>query len=97
MQEPQELVDEQYMLDGNAAAGLLREVFACEMTLAPAQCVHCGTISEIGAMLLFGREMGAVLYCPVCRNVVMRAVQRNGEIWVDMQGVSCLRLARAEP
>ena len=33
------------MLDGNAVAGLLREVFALEMTASPTKCAHCGAVS----------------------------------------------------
>ncbi len=95
MQELRDLSDEQYMLDGNAAAGLLGEVFTCEMTTTPARCAHCGTVSEMGALLLFGREMGMVLRCPTCQNVVMRVAERRDEVWLDMQGVSCIRLVRA--
>ena len=30
------------MLDGNALAGLLHELFDVEMTIAPVECVACG-------------------------------------------------------
>ena len=35
-------------LDGNAAAGVLREVFAFEMTTAEIACVRCGSTGRVG-------------------------------------------------
>jgi hypothetical protein len=35
-------LNRELMLDGNAVAGLLSEVFALEMTACPCQCAHCG-------------------------------------------------------
>jgi hypothetical protein len=96
MQELRDRADEQYMLDGNAVAGLLHEVFGMEMTVTPAQCAHCGMVSEVGAMLAFGLRMGTVLRCPICENVMMRLVERTDEVWIDMQGVSCIRMERAD-
>jgi Family of unknown function (DUF6510) len=58
-------------LDGNALAGLLREVFGAEMTTAPHRCRSCGTRSAVGAhRAYFGA--GVVLRCPVCSDVAMR-------------------------
>jgi hypothetical protein len=82
------------MLDGNAVAGLLQEVFGTEMTTNPAQCDHCGGVNMLGALLLFGGEMGSVMRCPVCEEMMMRIVARRETIWLDMQGMSWLRLER---
>ena len=41
------------MLDGNAVAGLLQEVFAVEMTTAVTTCAGCGASEPIGAMHVF--------------------------------------------
>ncbi len=81
----------QMMLDGNAAAGLLQEVFGSEMTANPARCAHCGNISMVGAMLAFGQEVGTVLRCPHCEGVVMRIVKRPGDILLDMRGISYMK------
>jgi Family of unknown function (DUF6510) len=50
-------------LDGNAAAGLLREVFACEMTVAIITCGGCGAAAPVGAARVFGGAMGAIFRC----------------------------------
>lgn len=82
------------ILDGNAVAGLLQELFGAEMTTSRAQCAHCGKVSMLGAMLLFGGSMGNVLRCPWCEGVTMRIVARNDDFWLDMRGVSYLRLKK---
>ena len=45
-------MDEQ-RLDGNAAGGILGEVFAFEITSAKAGCVHCGATGELGAQMAY--------------------------------------------
>ena len=35
-------VNQELMLDANAVAGVLQEIFGVEMTAAPAECAHCG-------------------------------------------------------
>ena len=41
--------DQDLKLDGNAAAGLLRELFTFELTTATGRCDNCGAIAEVGA------------------------------------------------
>jgi hypothetical protein len=95
MEEMQSDEGEQLTLDGNAIAGLLSEIFGTEITTNPAECVHCGTVSVVGRMLAFGQEMGTVLRCPGCQNVMIRVVETPTALWLDMQGVSYLQLKRA--
>src|SRR3989442_14506774 len=48
------------MLDGNAVAGLLQEVFAVEMTTAVGTCEGCGAAGPVGAVHVY-RGAGIVL------------------------------------
>lgn len=82
------------MVDGNAVAGLLQEIFAGEMTAAPTECAHCGNRGEIGTLLAFTQAPGAVLRCPVCEGVMLRIVQTPDSIYLDARGAVYLRLAR---
>ena len=41
-------------LDGNAAGGLLRELFALDVTAAEIICAGCGAVAEIGAARAYG-------------------------------------------
>jgi len=74
------------VLDGNAAGGLLRELFALEMTEADIICDGCGAVAEIGAERLYGGPMGAILRCIHCDSVVIRLVHTPKGYWLDMRG-----------
>ena len=82
------------MLDANAAAGLLYEIFGTEMTASPTECAHCGREGEFGTLLAFTQGPGIVLRCPGCENVVIRVVQTPDAIYLDARGTVYLRLAR---
>ena len=73
-------------LDGNAAAGLLREIFAFDATAAQISCGSCGVASDIGGTRLYGGTMGAILRCAHCDSVVMRLARTPGGLWLDMRG-----------
>jgi hypothetical protein len=83
---------EELRLDGNAAAGALREIFAQEMTVAVATCAGCGTAREIGALLEYGHAMGVVLRCPGCDRAMLRLVHTSGWLRLDASGISCLMI-----
>lgn len=87
-----EYVERRFALDGNAVSGILHDVFGTEMTMYPAECAHCGQVSVFGTMLAFGRDMGTVLRCPNCEGMLMRIAERPDGIWLDMQGISLMRL-----
>jgi hypothetical protein len=79
---------EEMRLDGNAAAGALREIFAQEMTAAVATCAGCGTAREIGTLLEYGHGMGIVLRCPRCDAAMLRFVRTAGWLRLDASGIS---------
>ena len=85
------------MLDGNAAAGVLREIFAVELTASPTECAHCGREGELGTLLVFVRAPGLVLRCPACEQVMLRIVQTPEATYLDARGVVALRLERQAP
>jgi Family of unknown function (DUF6510) len=80
------------MLDGNAAAGLLQEVFAVEMTTAVGTCAACGVSGPIGATRLY-RGAGVVLRCPHCDNVLAKIVTDDARVWMSLPGVRALTMA----
>ena len=73
-------------VDGNAAGGLLTELFALDMTVAEVTCASCGAISEHGAARLYGGVMGAIFRCAACEAAVVRLVRTPAGLWIDMQG-----------
>ena len=82
------------MLDANATAGLLFEIFGVEMTAAQTECASCGNAGEIGELLAFTQGPGVVLRCSACESVVLRIVQTAEAIYLDARGAVYLQLAR---
>lgn len=80
------------MLDGNAVAGLLREVFAVEMTTALGVCGGCGAIEAVGRVRVF-RGAGIVLRCPHCDNLLVKIVRDDTRLWISFPGVRTLEVA----
>jgi predicted RNA-binding Zn-ribbon protein involved in translation (DUF1610 family) len=76
---------EAFMLDGNAVAGLLHDVFGAEMTAATGTCDNCGASAPVGAVHVF-RSAGVVLRCPSCGNVLAKIVTRRADACVDLSG-----------
>lgn len=83
---------EDMRLDGNAAAGALREIFASDVTVALTTCSGCGTVSAVGALLEYGHGMGIVLRCPGCSAVMLRVVRTPGWLRLDASGFSLMAI-----
>jgi hypothetical protein len=83
---------EELRLDGNAAGGVLRELFAQDMTAALGTCAGCGTTGAIGTLLEYGHAMGTILRCPQCDTTVLRIVRASGQLRVDLSGVLFLAI-----
>ena len=79
------------MLDGNAAAGVLQEIFAAEMTTAVGVCDSCGAAGEVGAVHLY-RGAGMTLRCPTCGAVLMKIVTSDTRAWVDLRGLRTVQV-----
>jgi hypothetical protein len=85
--DPRELV-----LDGNAAAGVLREIFTVEMTVARDTCFACGDVRAPGEVVVCARGPGIVARCPACESVLFRVVRADGRAWIELRGVRSLEL-----
>lgn len=80
-------------LDGNAAGGLLNEIFPFEMTTAEATCGGCGVTKPVGELMLYRHGMGAILRCSGCDTAMLRITHIRGSYWLDLSGMSRLRIA----
>jgi hypothetical protein len=92
-----ESVAESLRLDGNAAAGLLSELFVPDFTAASATCAGCGTTRPVGALLMYAHGMGAVLRCASCEAVVLCLTRTPTQVWLDPTGVRRIVVAAAAP
>ena len=79
-----------FPLDGNAAGGMLSELFAFDVTTARATCDGCGTTVELAEARVFGGTMGVIFRCTHCQSVVARFVKTPRGYWLDMQGTRSL-------
>src|SRR5919198_5153997 len=82
----------QLRLDGNAAAGILQEVFAHEMSAARGACAACGTIAPLGSQHLYMYPLspGAVLRCTICQEVLMVLAHAGGRYRLGLRGLTWL-------
>ena len=81
--------------DGNAAGGILHELFPFEMTTAEATCKNCGMTGAIGSLAAYIHDMGTVVRCPSCDQVLIRIVHAKERYWLDMSGIQVLQIAEA--
>jgi uncharacterized protein DUF6510 len=87
------MTDNNLRLDGNAAGGLLNEIFPFEMTTAEATCGACGNMRLIGELMLYQHGMGAVLRCADCDTALIRITHICGCYRLDLSGMRCLSIA----
>jgi hypothetical protein len=80
------------MLDGNAVAGLLQEVFAVEMTTMVGTCGSCGTARPVGMAHVY-RGAAPVLRCSNCEAVLATIVSRGSVACVDLSGLRAMEVA----
>ena len=74
-------------LDGNAASGILGEMFVAEMTVATTTCATCGAVALVGRLPAYPRAPGAVLRCGAGGAAQIRIVRGPARAWVDLRGV----------
>ncbi len=86
--------EQELRLDGNAAAGLLQEVFVHEVTSVRGACARCGAVGEMGAQHLYMTPLspGAVLRCTSCDSLLIVAVRTGGRLRVGLQGLVWIEL-----
>jgi hypothetical protein len=75
-------------LDGNAAGGLLCEVFAFDATAARTTCASCARVAPMGELRLYAIELGAILRCPSCDEAVVRIARTPRGLWLDLRGAA---------
>jgi hypothetical protein len=83
-------------LDGNAAGGDLRTVFALDVTAATGRCAGCGRTEPLGSAQLYRDGPGLILRCAGCDAVLVRLVAAPGRTWLDVRGLTYLQFATGE-
>lgn len=88
-----EMDGDELRLDGNAAGGLLTEVFAFEMTTAEILCAGCDTLAPVGAAMVYAHGMGTIVRCAGCDTPLIRVAHVRDRYWLDLAGTRSLRIA----
>lgn len=83
---------EELVLDGNALAGALSQVFVSDVTTARVTCAGCARVRSLGTARLY-RAAGEVLRCSECAAVLLRLVTAPDRIYVELTGMRCVELA----
>ncbi len=83
-------------LDGNAAGGVLGQIFALEMTTAEVICANCDTAGPIGAALVYATAIGTIIRCPGCGEALIRVAHGPQRYWVDFSGTRLMQLRMDE-
>ena len=79
-------------LDGNAAAGELSRIFAADITSAEGQCANCGSTRRFAEAHLYVQCPGLVARCALCGHVLLRFVNTQRHIFLDLRGMTYLTL-----
>ena len=87
----------QLRLDGNAAAGIMRDMFVHDVTAARGACASCGNVAQMGSqhLYMFPLSPGAVLRCTVCQGVLMVCVHTEGRYRLGMTGLKWLEISES--
>ena len=83
---------ESRVLDGNAAGGLLLELFGVDLTAAPCVCGGCGARDEVARLNVYVDCPGVVIRCPHCQNVLITVVRGPERSWIGLRGTSMMEL-----
>ena len=90
------MTNEEQHLDGNAAGGVLGQIFAFEMTTAEVICANCDLVGPIGAAVVYATAMGTIIRCPGCGEALIRVAHGPQRYWVDFSGTRLLQLRVTE-
>ena len=86
------MIDQRLVLDANAVAGDLEELFGTDLTAVVHRCAHCGNLGPMATLLAYVHGPGTVLRCCVCTDVVLRYVRTPWGTRLDVRGAAELRL-----
>jgi hypothetical protein len=89
--------DAELHLDGNAAAGLLAEIFTFDVTSAQVICAGCGAEGPVASLAAYGLTMGAILRCPSCDTALMRITHLKDRYHLDLRGTTVLTATTTAP
>jgi Family of unknown function (DUF6510) len=88
--------DAHLRLDGNAAAGVLAEIFSTDMTTALGSCAGCGATNALAATHAYMNAPGTILRCPGCTALLICVVRTPDRLIVDISGLRQVQIDWAD-
>jgi Family of unknown function (DUF6510) len=85
-------MDEELVLDGNALAGVLAELFPFEMTVAQGTCRACGRVGPLAEAQVYAHAPGAVVRCAGCASVLFVISKDGDRYFLGFDRLRCLEL-----
>jgi hypothetical protein len=82
-------------LDGNVAAGELSKILATDVTAAEGQCANCGATRRFAEAHVYLQCPGIVARCPVCQHVLLRLTSIRQYVFLDLRGMTFLKIGTA--
>ena len=64
-------------VDGNAAAGLLAEIFAVDVTTMTGGCGECGAAGPLAETVVEIDEVAAIIRCRTCTHTLMTVMRAD--------------------
>jgi hypothetical protein len=84
-------------LDGNAAAGMLGDLFAFDVTMAVSTCATCGDGRPVAELHAYLDAPGMVMRCASCDAPQLRLVRSGERAWLDLRGIKVLEIYGTTP
>ena len=80
-----------HRVDGNAAGGLLLEIFGREMTTARATCRYCAQEAALADAVAEVDDAGVILLCRGCDHTLLTYLRSERERTLTIGGLTGLR------
>ena len=85
-----------WVVDGNAAAGILSEVFTGDVTRMLAECGGCGSVAPLAEAVVEIDETAAIVRCRGCTHTLVTVLRTGADVRVVMGALRELVVSPAE-
>ena len=83
------------ILDGNAAAGILSEIFVGDVTQCMGVCGGCGAVAPLAEAVVELDEVAAIVRCRGCTHTLLTVLREAGEVRVVFGTLREFRIAES--
>jgi Family of unknown function (DUF6510) len=84
------------LVDGNALAGPLSDLFAVDLTAASVTCASCRKRQPLAALEVYAGGPALIARCRTCKAVMLRVGRVGSDTLLDLRGTVVLRVHAAE-